>query len=95
MSNKNQKERTESILNSMKGASRAVPNPTILDRIKAELTTAQMIEMSPMKKLMMVAAAIAILAVNINALRIINNEQSDQEEETELYSYTLISDYKI
>lgn len=95
MSNKDQKERTESILNSMRGASRAVPNPAILDRIKAELTTAQMIEISPMKKLMMVAAAIAILAVNINALRIINNEQSDQEEETELYSYTLISDYKI
>jgi hypothetical protein len=95
MSNIQEKEWTESVLNSMRGASRVQPNPAILDRIKADLSLAKVQQLSPMKKIILIAAAMAILIININALNILNKNQSNSEDKPELYSYNLITDYKI
>ena len=95
MSNIQEKEWTESVLNSMRGATRAQPNPAVLDRIKADLSLTKVQQLSPMKKIMLIAAAIAILLINMNALNILNKNQSNLEDKPELYSYTIITDYKI
>ena len=95
MNNKEQKEWSESVLNSMRGAKRIQPNPAILDKIKAELSLATIKPLSPVKKMMLIAAAVIILLINTYALNILVNNESDSKYDSELYSYTLISEFKI
>ncbi len=75
MSNIQEKEWTESVLSSMRGASRVQPNPAILDRIKADLSLAKVQQVSTVKKIKLIAAAIGILLINMNALNTLNKNQ--------------------